>query len=92
MISTTMRRRAAATTSGAVIAAGIFLGTLVTGSTGGPDADPSASGPCTSMPMAGGTDGSGPDVLPLAGQVNAATGSGTSDGTMTVICRVAGRG
>ena len=57
MNNSTVARRITTAVSGPLLAAGIFLGSMVIGETAGASADPAAS-PCTSMPMTGGADAS----------------------------------
>ncbi len=57
MDNSTVTRRITTAMSGPLLAAGIFLGSMVIGDTAGASAD-ATSGLCTSMPMTSGTDGS----------------------------------
>lgn len=56
MNNSTRTRRITTAISGPLLAAGIFLGSMVIGDTAGASADTAAS-PCTSMPMTDDTNG-----------------------------------
>ncbi len=92
MNSTTIGRKLTASLSGPLVAAGIILGSMVVGESATANAQPTADGQCTSMPMTDGQDGTAPNALTRAGQVGAATGSSASDGSMAVDCAPASHG
>jgi hypothetical protein len=91
-MKTTATRRITAAVSGPLLAAGIFLGSMVIGGTAAANADPMSGGQCTSMTMTNGQDGTAPNGLTRAGQVGAAAGPSASDGSMAVNCAPASHG
>lgn len=88
-VNTRFTRRLTATLSGPLVAAGVILGSMVTGETATAGADPMSGGQCTSMTMTGGQDAPGPGALTRAGQIGAAAGPSASDGSMAVDCQAA---
>lgn len=91
MSTNTFTRRITATVSGALVAAGILLGSMVIGDTASATADPMSGGQCAGMTMTDGQGGTNPNALTRAGQIGAA-GSGASDGSMAVDCQAASHG
>jgi hypothetical protein len=70
MNNATVTRRITTAVSGPLLAAGIFLGSMVIGETAGANAAPGAS-PCTTMPMTGGTSsGMAVNCVPQSGPMH----------------------
>lgn len=92
MNSTMIGRKLTASLSGPLVAAGIIIGSMVIGDSATANAQPTIDGPCTSMPMTDGQDGTAPNALTRAGQVGSVTGSSASDGSMAVNCTPASHG
>lgn len=57
MNNSTVARRITTALSGPLLAAGIFLGSMVIGETAGASADSTSSAPCASLTMTEGQDG-----------------------------------
>ena len=67
MSTNTFTRRITATVSGALVAAGILLGSMVIGDTASATADPMSGGQCAGMTMTDGQGGTNPNALTRAG-------------------------
>lgn len=89
--TTRPNRRPLATAAVSLAAAGMLLGGLVAG-TATAGAQPTSDGQCAGMVMTDGTSGPNPSALTRAGQINASTATGASDGSMPVGCTPASHG
>lgn len=92
MNSTAITRRIGNAIGGALIAAGVVLGSLAVVDPAIADAQPTGSGQCSSMAMTDGRSGPPSNALTRAGQVAAIAGPGASDGSMAVNCQADGHG
>lgn len=89
--TTRLIRRPLAAATASLAAAGILLGGLVAG-TAIAGAQPTTGGQCAGMAMTDGTSGPNPAALTRAGQINASTATGATDGSMPVDCAPASHG
>lgn len=90
MANRIITRRLSVIVAAPLVAAGIVSGTLAIGELANAGAQPVSGGQCAAMTMTDGRGGARPDPMTRAGQINAAAGSGASDGSMAANCAPAG--